>query len=130
MAPETSAPREAPARHRDPSGPPDEASGRSEDATSRSAEADSPSHGATVWEGEAPARHDPRGLRLFIMGAIVAVLAPLAGFLGGSVVGRSEAARFDPMFVWLFAGLAVGAAGAFLAFIGGLRWISFNRGRL
>ena len=74
---------------------------------------------------------DTRGLRRVVIGSIIAVLGPLFGFLAGSMVGMSPDGRgADPMFLWMFAGLAVGAAGAFLAFLGGLVWLGANRRRL
>ncbi len=70
------------------------------------------------------------GLRMLVLGALVMVLAPLAGFLAGSIVGDSQAHRIDPLAVWLFGGLVVGGAGGIVAFLGGLRWLRANRGRL
>lgn len=73
---------------------------------------------------------DPVGIRPLILGAVVAVLGPLAGFLGGSMNGSSLTDQPDPLFVWLFSGLVVGGIGAVVAFVGGLRWWRTNRGRL
>lgn len=71
-----------------------------------------------------------RGLRMLVLGALLALLAPLAGFLGGSIVESSADDRVDPLALWLFGGLVVGGIGAVIAFIGGLRWVQANRGRL
>jgi len=74
---------------------------------------------------------NPVGLRRLVMGGVIAVLAPLFGFLGGSMVGgRSPGTELDPMFAWMFAGLAIGAVGAFVAFWGALRWVQANRALL
>ncbi|MGV1007684.1 MAG: hypothetical protein ACOYBY_03640 [Dermatophilaceae bacterium] len=74
---------------------------------------------------------DTRGLRRVVLGSLVAVLGPLFGFLAGSMVGMSPDGKgADPMFLWMFAGLAIGAAGAFLAFFGGLVFVGANRRRL
>jgi len=55
-----------------------------------------------------------------ILGLIVAVLAPLAGFLGGSSTGA--VARENALGVWLITGLVIGGLGVLLAFVGGQRW--------
>ena len=69
-------------------------------------------------------QHAPRGIRAMILGSILAALAPLAGFLGGSIVGYSGAdGGLSPLFLWLFVGLLVGAVGAVVAIMGGLRWL-------
>ena len=74
---------------------------------------------------------DTGGLRRVVIGSTIAVLGPLFGFLAGSMVGMSrDGAGADPMFLWMFAGLAIGAAGAFLAFFGALVWMGANRRRL
>jgi hypothetical protein len=63
------------------------------------------------------------GVRLMILGAIVAVLAPLGGFLAGSIVGSTrEVASIDAQFAWMFAGLFVGGVGALVLCLGLLRW--------
>ena len=69
-----------------------------------------------------------RGIQMMILGAVVAVLAPLGGFLGGSMVGPArEMGDFDAMFVWMFAGLLVGGIGAVLVLLGLLRWSRATR---
>jgi len=73
---------------------------------------------------------DTRGLRRFVIGSIIAVFGPLFGFLAGSMVGMPRTGGADPMFLWMFVGLVVGAAGAFLAFLGALVWLGANRRRL
>jgi len=66
---------------------------------------------------------DNRGLWQVALGSALAVLAPLAGFLGGTVQGPPEAgADIDPLLAWLIAGLALGGAGVVIALLGGLRW--------
>lgn len=86
----------------------------------------------TSGDGQEPDSRqlDGRGLRMLVLGALVTVLAPLAGFLGGSIVGESQDHRIDPLAIWLFGGLVVGGIGAVIAFVGGLRWVQANRGRL
>jgi hypothetical protein len=69
-----------------------------------------------------------RGIQMMILGAVVAVLAPLGGFLGGSIVGPArEMGDFDAMFVWMFVGLLVGGIGAVLVLLGLLRWSRATR---
>lgn len=69
-----------------------------------------------------------RAIQMMIAGAIVAVLAPLGGFLGGTMVGTSSRmGEFDAMFLWLFAGLVVGGLGAVLVLLGLLKWVRVTR---
>lgn len=56
------------------------------------------------------------------LGTAVAVLAPLAGFLGGTVAGPSSSGRFDPLFLWLLVGMVVGGVGAVVAVVAWSRW--------
>ena len=65
------------------------------------------------------------GVRLMVAGAVVAVLAPLAGFLVGSMIGpSSDPQALDAMFLSMFVGLVVGGAGAVVGILGLLRWIA------
>jgi uncharacterized membrane protein len=71
-----------------------------------------------------------RGLRAVVLGAVLAVLAPLFGFLGGSMAGApSDSGGIAPIYLWLWAGLVLGGVGAVIAFVGALRWLRANRGR-
>ena len=68
------------------------------------------------------------GLKLIVTGAIILFLAPLAGFLGGTMVGSSgSAAGLDPLFLWLFAGMVAGGIGGAIALLGVLRWLRTHR---
>ena len=68
-----------------------------------------------------------RGVRLIVIGAIVALLAPLAGFLGGTMVGSSGSVDdLDPLFLWLFVGMVTGGIGGVVAIMGALRWNRAN----
>ena len=60
------------------------------------------------------------GQWMTILGLIVAVLAPLVGFLGGSSTGA--VARENALGVWLIVGLVIGGLSVLLAFVGGQRW--------
>ncbi len=82
---------------------------------------------------ERPPHHDlrrdrDRAVRAMVVGAIIAILAPLLGFLGGSMIGSTDdPGDIDPMIVWLFAGLVVGGVGALIGFLGILRWMRVDR---
>ncbi len=64
-----------------------------------------------------------RALQMMVVGAVVAVLAPLGGFLAGSMLGPGrEVGDFDAMFVSMFVGLVVGGIGTVFVLLGLLRW--------
>ncbi|MEO5652789.1 MAG: hypothetical protein ABIN79_08280 [Marmoricola sp.] len=70
-----------------------------------------------------------RGVRWIIIGALVALFAPLTGFLGGTIVGSSGGAgELDPLFLWLFVGMVIGGIGGVVAILGALRWHRANYG--
>lgn len=74
------------------------------------------------------AQENRTGLRLIISGAVILFLAPLAGFLGGTMVGSSgSAAGLDPLFLWLFPGMVAGGIGGAIALLGVLRWMRTHR---
>jgi len=60
------------------------------------------------------------GFWMTILGSILAVIAPLAGFLGGSSTGA--VAREGQLGTWLLVGLVVGGLGVLVAFVGAQRW--------
>lgn len=71
-----------------------------------------------------------RGIWMIVFGSVLAVLAPLAGFLGGTKAGASVADQdIDPLLQWLIAGLGIGGIGVLLASVGMLRWVRANRHR-
>ena len=74
---------------------------------------------------------DPsRGVRSIILGSLLAVLAPLFGFLGGSMAGTAGSLdKLDPLVVWLVVGIAVGGIGVVIAIRGGLLWVRANYSR-
>jgi len=70
-----------------------------------------------------------QGIASIIIGSALAVFAPLAGFLGGTMVGSSGGVgELDPMFLWLFVGMIIGGIGGVVAIMGALRWNRANRG--
>ena len=75
-----------------------------------------------------PPESDPdrsRGGQMMVAGMTVAVLAPLLGFLAGSMIGPSQqVGDYDAMFVALFIGLLIGGIGAV---VGGLGLLKFAR---
>jgi len=77
-----------------------------------------------------PAQRDrTRGVGSIIIGVAVALFAPLAGFLGGTIVGSSgTVGDLDPLFLWLFVGMVIGGVGGVVALMGALRWNRANHG--
>jgi len=70
-----------------------------------------------------------RGVRSIVIGVLVALLAPLGGFLGGTMVGSSGSGDdLDPLFLWLFVGMVIGGIGGVVAIMGALRWNRANHG--
>lgn len=82
----------------------------------------------SIGAGDQPLRSD--GMRMLVLGALLAFLAPLIGFLGGSIAVGTTSDEIDPLALWLFGGLVIGGIGALFAIVGGLRWFQANRGRL
>jgi hypothetical protein len=60
------------------------------------------------------------GFWMTILGVIIAVIAPLGGFLGGASTGAF--AQENALGLWLIIGLVIGGLGVLLAFVGGQRW--------
>ena len=90
--------------------------------------ADSPTRAAAP---EQSSHLEVSGMWLVVLGSVLAILAPLAGFLGGTIVGSSGVdSEMDPLLLWLIVGLGVGGVGVLIAFLGGLRWHRGNRNRL
>ena len=72
---------------------------------------------------DAAATNRARGIRAAVLGGVVMVLAPLFGFLGGSMPGvAGTSGGPDPLAVWLLGGMVVGGLGGILAILGLLRW--------
>lgn len=95
--------------------------------------ADIPTRADTPAAGEPPSSsaqpERTQSVRLMVIGAMVALLAPLFGFLGGTMVGTSgPVADLDPLFLWLFVGMVIGGVGGVVAIMGALRWNQANRG--
>lgn len=83
---------------------------------------------APAGAADQPLRAD--GMRMLVLGALLAFLAPLIGFLGGSIAVGTATDEIDPLAMWLFGGLVIGGVGALFAIVGGLRWFQANRDRL
>ena len=95
--------------------------------------ADRPTHTDVTAAGEDPSSTpEPdrtRGVGWIVIGATVALLAPLTGFLGGTIVGSSGGSGdLDPRFLWLFVGMVIGGMGGVVAILGLLRWNQANHG--
>jgi hypothetical protein len=67
------------------------------------------------------------GIHRIVIGTAIAVLAPLFGFLGGSVVGAEGDDSVQPLFFWLVGGIIVGGVGALIAVLGGIRLFRHRR---
>lgn len=72
---------------------------------------------ADVHDGIEPV---PPGFWMTILGVVLAVLAPLAGFLGGSSSGAVT--KENALGLWLISGLVIGGLGVLLAFTGATKW--------
>lgn len=65
----------------------------------------------------------PPGSWQLLLGLIIAALAPLGGFLAGSMAGPGAPTdRFSPLFLYLFGGIVLGGVGIVIAGLGGLRF--------
>ncbi|TFD34395.1 hypothetical protein E3T34_05020 [Cryobacterium sp. TMT1-62] len=63
-------------------------------------------------------------IRLMLIGAFAGIIAPIAGFLGGTIVGVDQTVGgLEPLFVWLFVGMIVGMFGVAIGILGALRWV-------
>ena len=66
-------------------------------------------------------------IRLMLIGAFVGIFAPIAGFLGGTIVGVDQTVGgLEPLFVWLFVGMIIGMIGVAVGILGALRWVKGN----
>ena len=61
----------------------------------------------------------PKGWWLVIGGTVLAALAPLFGFLIGTMIGVGDGEGIDPIQGWLLAGFLLGAVGVAMALMGG-----------
>ena len=72
----------------------------------------------------------PRGLWWVILGGSTAVLAPMFGFLVGTIIGEtSSGAGFTPVYLGLFVGVVIGAFGVLAVLVGGWRLYAGSRAR-
>ena len=67
------------------------------------------------------------GVWLIILGAVLAALGPLFGFLLGSMIGIDEGDDLDAIYLYLFAGIVVGGIGVGLALLGTRRVLRDRR---
>ena len=63
----------------------------------------------------------PPGLWGVVLGVGLAMLAPLAGFLIGSILGVGDGTGLSPLVVWLTVGIAIGGVGLVAACFAGVR---------
>ncbi|WP_226437069.1 MULTISPECIES: hypothetical protein [Rhodococcus] len=69
----------------------------------------------------------PPGFWAIVGGAIVAALAPLFGFLVGSMIGLGDDGDTAPLFLALIVGILVGGAGVGAAVLGARRYLRHRR---
>ena len=70
----------------------------------------------------------PPGVWLIVGGGIVAALAPMFGFLIGSVIGSTtDKSDLSPIYLFLFGGIAVGGLGVGAVLLGARRVIQDRR---
>ncbi len=70
------------------------------------------------------------GFWLVVLGCGLAFLAPLAGFLGGTIWGVDVNGQdIGALSFWLIGGLGVGGIGVLTAFAGGMKWMRSQHGR-
>lgn len=60
----------------------------------------------------------PSGWWLVIGGTVLAALAPLFGFLIGSMIGEGDGDGMDPIQLWLLLGFLLGGVGVAMALMG------------
>lgn len=71
---------------------------------------------------------NPPGFWLLVLGCGLAFLAPLAGFLGGTIWAADATGQdIGTLSFWLLGGLGVGGVGVLIAFAGGMRWMRSRR---
>lgn len=67
------------------------------------------------------------GIALMILGAVIAVLGPLFGLLGGSMAGSPDPDSTGQLFEYFVGGLFVGGLGAVVIFLGFVRYRRWRR---
>lgn len=72
----------------------------------------------------------PGGLWWILLGGMLAILAPMFGFLIGTMVGENAAgSSFTPVYMGLFIGVLIGSVGVLVAMAGGWKLYKANRER-
>lgn len=69
------------------------------------------------------------GVAIMVLGAVVAVLAPLFGLLAGSMVGSPDPDSPGPLFQYFVAGLLLGGVGVVVLYLGFRRYRRWLRGQ-
>jgi hypothetical protein len=70
----------------------------------------------------------PPGVWLIIGGSVVAAFGPLFGFLIGSMLGSTtDTGDLSPIYLFLFAGIAIGGLGVGAALLGARRMLKDRR---
>lgn len=86
---------------------------------------------ASPRDQENPAdQANPQGFWLVVLGCGLAFLAPLAGFLGGTIYGADATGQdMGTLSFWLLGGLGLGGVGVLVAAAGVMRWVRSHHGR-
>ncbi|MCK6211140.1 hypothetical protein KZX45_11355 [Georgenia sp. EYE_87] len=93
------------------------------DTDTPQARSGSPAEDRPLQPGDLP------GIHRILIGTVIAVLAPLFGFLGGSMAGAEGGDTVQPLYFWLMGGIFVGGVGALIAVLGGVRLVRARRER-
>lgn len=68
---------------------------------------------------------NPPGFWMIVLGCGLAFLAPLGGFLGGTIWATGT--DLSTLSFWLVGGLLIGGIGVLIAGTGGMRWMAARR---
>lgn len=74
------------------------------------------------YDPDAPPEPIQPGFWMTVLGCFFAVLAPLIGFLGGSISGAGSDPTGRKLALWLTIGLIIGGLAVLTAFIGAVKW--------
>lgn len=82
-------------------------------------------HGPEADSDLAASAANPPGFWWIVLGAGLAFLAPLGGFLGGTI--WASGTDLSSLSFWLVGGLLIGGIGLLIAGSGAMRWMALRR---